>query len=125
MSSTSPKKNTDKQVAKFNRQKCIALLEQMTKSLFRMFRTKTTTKEQMMARFSVMDDKLKKLGEVYLDSEYLRAMKSYIDKVPQILASAENLDEIRDINMTRLNRIQKIKNETEYKKDKHTKKFEV
>lgn len=78
-----------------------------------------------MARFSVMDDKLKKLGEVYLDSEYLRAMKSYIDKVPQILASAESLDEIRDINMTRLNRIQKIKNETEYKKDKHTKKFEV
>lgn len=90
-----------------------------------MFRTTTTTKEQMLARFLVMDEKLKKLGEVYLDSEYLRAMKLYIDKVPQILASAENLDEIRDINMTRLNRIQKIKNETEYKKDKHTKKFEV
>lgn len=125
MISSNINKNTDKQLEKFNRQRCIALLEKTTRMLYKMFYDKKTSKEQMTLRFSLSHNKLKKLGKVYLDSEYLREMVLYINKIPQQLASIETLDDIRDINMTALNRIQKIKNATEYKKEKYQNKFEI
>jgi uncharacterized protein with von Willebrand factor type A (vWA) domain len=122
---TSSNKNTDKQLEKFNRQRSIALLEKISKMLYKMFSDKAATKERMLVRFSLFYNKLKKLGEVHLDSEYLREMKSYIDNIPKKLATIKTLDEIRESNVTALNRIQKIKNSTEYKKEKYPERFEM
>ena len=88
-----------------------------------MFRDTNTTKEQLNERFFVLKIKLDQLWDIYLDAEYHREMKKYIEKLTLILKGAYNLDEIRDINMTRLNRIQKIKNAISYKKEKYVKRL--
>jgi hypothetical protein len=46
-------------------------------------------------------------------------MKNYIDKVDSELKSEFIFEEIRQTNMTQLNRLQKLKNQTSYKRDKH------
>ena len=46
-------------------------------------------------------------------------MKDYIDRLTLELESEFCLDDIREANMTLLNRLQKLKNGSSYKKDKH------
>jgi len=56
----------------------------------------------------------------YLDSEYHRAMQAYIEQMARIIQTDWELDErMRAEQMTRLNRLQKIKNTTNYKREKH------
>lgn len=61
MSSISPNATSAEKFAKYYRQKCINLLEKMTKNCFRMFRDETTTKEQLLKRFFELKEKLDKL----------------------------------------------------------------
>jgi hypothetical protein len=103
---------TPKQIATHNRQKCIQLLEKIMKNLFRMFRNKTTTKEQLNKRFFELKEKLDQLGDVYVDAEYHREMRTYVEQIALTFAGEYALDDIRDKNMSRLNRIQKLKNAT-------------
>ena len=103
---------TPKQIATHNRQKCINLLEKIMKNLFRMFRNETTTKEELHARFFVLKDRLDQLGDVYVDAEYHREMRLYVEQMALTFAGEYTLDDIRDKNMSRLNRIQKLKNAT-------------
>ena len=98
-------------------------MEKLCKNMFRMFRDETTTLEQVSKRFFVLKEKLDKLGDVYLDENYYREMKKYIDGLDWTLKGNFDLEKIRGINMTRLNRIQKVKNEGSYKKEKHNKKI--
>ncbi len=49
-------------------------------------------------------------------------MKKYIDDFEQKISLVQNIDDVRQEHLTLLNRIQKIKNESLYKKDKHQKK---
>jgi uncharacterized protein (DUF1684 family) len=65
--------------AKYYRQKCINLLEKLTKNLYRMFRDETSTKEQLLKRFFELKDKLDALGEVYLDTPYHSETRKYIE----------------------------------------------
>ncbi len=124
MTWTKPNNNTytDKQIATYNRQKCINLLEKIMKNLFRIFRDEETTKEQLSERFFALKERLDALGEVYLDAEYHREMKKYVEEMAGILAWTSTIDALREKGMTRLNRIQKTKNAITYKKEKHTKK---
>jgi len=46
-------------------------------------------------------------------------MKAYIDRLTFEVEQEFVLDDIRDANMTLLNRLQKLKNGTSYKKEKH------
>ena len=46
-------------------------------------------------------------------------MKTYIDKLHIECSGEFKFDDIRDANMTLLNRLQKLKNGTTYKKEKH------
>jgi len=46
-------------------------------------------------------------------------MKAYIFQLHQECQHEFKLDDIREVNMTHLNRLQKLKNGTSYKKDKH------
>ncbi len=112
-----------KSIATFERQKCINLLEKITKNLFRMFRDSSTTSTQLVERFFFLKKKLDELGNIYLDTDHHREMKTYIDNLANTLSSDFNLDDIRDVNMTRLNRIQKLKNANSYKREKHVKKI--
>lgn len=113
---------SDKKRATFNRQRCINLLEKITKNMFRMFRDKESTKKQIFERFSFLKEKLDELWDVYLDSEYHREMRMYIEQLVAILSSDISLDSLREEHMTRLNRLQKLKNAVTYKRKKVSKK---
>ena len=110
---------TDKQIEKYQRQRYITFLEKVTKNLFKMFRDEKTTQEQFLKKFDELKKKLDEQVAIQLNSEYHHQMKAYIDRLTLEVAQEFVLDDIRDANMTLLNRLQKLKNGTSYKKDKH------
>ncbi|MBD3794076.1 MAG: hypothetical protein IE880_07385 [Epsilonproteobacteria bacterium] len=112
-------KYTPKQIEKYQRQKYITLLEKITKNLFKMFRSEETTQEQFLQKFEELKKKLDEQPAVLLNSEYHEQMKAYIERLYQECQAEFDLNDICEINMTHLNRIQKLKNNTSYKKDKH------
>jgi hypothetical protein len=61
---------------------------------------------------------------VHLDSEYHQQLKMYIERLYVQTCETEEMsdkafDDIREAEMSNLNRLQKLKNGTSYKKDKH------
>lgn len=110
---------TAKQIEKYQRQRYITFLEKVTKNLFKMFRDEKTTQEQFLKKFEELKKRLNEQVAIQLNSEYHHQMKAYIDRLTQEVESEFKLDDIRDANMTLLNRLQKLKNGTSYKKDKH------
>jgi hypothetical protein len=112
-------KYTPKQIEKYQRQRYISLIEKISKNLFRMFRNEETTKEQFLNKFNELKKKLDEQVDIRLDSEYHHQMKAYIEKLHLESQHEFKLDDIREANMTLLNRLQKLKNGTSYKKDKH------
>lgn len=123
MNSESPHTLSAKQLAKYQRQQCINLLEKMTKYLFRMFRAQSLSEEEVATRFFVLYDKLVELKSAQLYAIYHREMRQYVDQVANIFRSDWDLSGIADDHMSRLNRLQKLKNASKYKKEKHTKKL--
>jgi len=110
---------TEKQIEKYQRQRYITFLEKVTKNLFKMFREETTTQEQFLKKFQELKRKLNEQVEIQLNSEYHQQMKTYIDQLSLEVEQTFVLDDIREANMTLLNRLQKLKNGTSYKKEKH------
>jgi len=110
---------TEKQIEKYQRQRYITFLEKVTKNLFKMFRDETTTQEQFLKKFQELKRKLNEQVEIQLNSEYHQQMKTYIDQLSLEVEQTFVLDDIREANMTLLNRLQKLKNGTSYKKEKH------
>jgi len=110
---------TPKQIEKYQRQRYITFLEKVTKNLFKMFRDETVTQEKFLKKFDELKKKLNEQVEIQLNSEYHQQMKAYIERLSAEVAQEFVLDDIRDANMTLLNRLQKLKNGTSYKKDKH------
>ncbi len=110
---------TEKQIEKYQRQRYITFLEKVTKNLFKMFRDEETTQTQFLTKFTELKKKLDEQVSIQLNSEYHQQMKSYIDRLTFEIESEFSLDDIREANMTLLNRLQKLKNGTSYKKDKH------
>ena len=115
---------TQKQIDKFNRQKYIVELEKISKNLFRMFRDGNVTAEDFVKKFSQLKSKFDEKEEVQLESEYHQQLKEYITRIYQNTCATEaftdkDLSDIREAEMSNLNRLQKLKNGTSYKKDKH------
>ena len=115
---------TQKQIDKFNRQKYITELEKISKNLFRMFRDEKVDAENFQAKFSLLKKKFDEKSEIQLDSEYHQQLKNYIERLfGQTCASEafddKALDDIREVEMSNLNRLQKLKNGSSYKKEKH------
>ncbi len=50
-------------------------------------------------------------------------MKQYIDNFEQNISHVQDIDTVRQKHLTQLNRIQKIKNVSLYKKDKHQERY--
>ena len=114
---------TPKQIEKYQRQKYIASLEKITKNLFRLLRYEETTAEKFTSRLHEMMEQLAKLEQPRMDSEYLRQTQSYIERLHTDTQSEAFDDiryrEIREAEMSNLNRLQKLKNKGTYKKEKH------
>ena len=115
---------TQKQIDKFNRQKYITELEKVSKNIFRMLRDSHVQSQDFVLKFEQLKTKFDERVEVQLDSEYHRQLKVYILRLHRDTCSNEDFtdkifDDIRDAEMSNLNRLQKLKNGTSYKKDKH------
>lgn len=115
---------TQKQIDKFNRQKYITELEKISKNLFRMLRDTKITASSFMVKFEQLKKKFDEKESIHLDSEYHQQLKEYIQRLYQQTCLAKSfedkeLDDIREAEMSNLNRLQKLKNGTTYKKDKH------
>jgi len=115
---------TQKQIDKFNRQKYITSLDKIAKNLFRMFRNEEVCSQKFMLKFEELKKKFDEKEKVHLDSEYHQQLQEYIERLYLQTCSVKlfddkTLNEIRDAEMSNLNRLQKLKNATSYKKDKH------
>jgi hypothetical protein len=115
---------SQKQIDKFNRQKYITELEKISKNLFRMLRDDKTTATSFMVKFKQLKKKFDEREEMHLDSEYHQQLKVYIARLYGQTCGIEvfsdkNFSDIREAEMSNLNRLQKLKNGTSYKKDKH------
>ena len=119
---------TPKQIEKYKRQKYISALEKCTKNLFKLFRSEKSTLESYTNKFKEVKKDLDKLGEIRLDGEYLKKTKEYIELLYKrtILNeefSEKEFEDIKNSELTNLNRLQKMKNRTKYSKDKHKNDF--
>jgi phosphate uptake regulator len=115
---------TQKQIDKFNRQKYIVELEKISKNLFRMFRDDKVAAQDFVRKFGQLKSKFDEKEEVHLESEYHQQLKEYIVRIHVRTCLVEvftdkELSDIREAEMSNLNRLQKLKNGTSYKKDKH------
>jgi hypothetical protein len=115
---------TQKQIDKHKRQKQIADLEKTGKNLFRMFRDKEISASNFITKFTKLREKRNAEESVPLDMEYYRELESYIDQLYRQTVSLEDFDDekldlIREREMGNLNRLQKLKNSSSYKKTKH------
>jgi hypothetical protein len=116
---------TPKQIEKYRRQKYIALLEKITKNLFRLLRNEATTARAFADKLHALVEQLDALEAPRMDTEYLRLTHAYIVRLHRE-TQHETFDDaryadMREAEMSNLNRLQKLKNQTEYKKDKHKK----
>jgi len=96
----------------------------VSKNLFRMFRDEKVTSQDFTVKFEQLKKKFDERESVQLDSEYHHQLKSYIerlyrDTVADSQFDDEKFSDIRDAEMSNLNRLQKLKNATSYKKEKH------
>ena len=115
---------TQKQIDKFNRQKYIAELEKIGKNIFRMLRDENIDSKDFVLKFEQLKKKLDERVEIHLNSDYHRQLKEYVVRLYRatcgnIEFADKDLENIREAEMSNLNRLQKLKNGTSYKKDKH------
>ncbi|SFV90325.1 hypothetical protein MNB_SV-4-359 [hydrothermal vent metagenome] len=102
-------------------------LEKIGKNLFRMFRDGESTSDTFVLKFTSLKEKLDQREAVRLESEYHQMLKEYIERLYRETCMNDvfddiMLDNIRDAEMSNLNRLQKLKNASSYKKAKHRQK---
>ncbi len=116
---------TPKQIEKYNRQKYINQIDKITKNIFRMLRNNTEL-DTFRVKLNEMVNKLNELATIRLDTEYLNESHLYINrffnKITQENFTQKDLEDIKEAEMSNLNRLQKMKNKTSYKKAKHKQK---
>lgn len=114
---------TQKQIDKHQRQKYIAYMEKMTKNLFRMFRNESTQSSDFVIKYIAMMEKFVTYENIFLDNEYHRQLQTYLVRIAAICSddgfTHEQFEDMREAEMSNLNRLQKLKNQTSYKKEKH------
>jgi len=112
-----------RQIEKYQRQKYIAFLDKISKNLFRLLRHEETTAEAFASKLHAMMEEFSKLETPRMDSEYLRQAQDYVDRLYAETRS-DGFDDARyadicEAEMSNLNRLQKLKNKSSYKKEKH------
>jgi len=89
-----------------------------------MLRDEKICSEKFHTKFTELKRKFDEKTDVNLDSEYHKQLKSYIERLYQQTCLCDTFDnkafdDLREAEMSNLNRLQKLKNGTSYKKDKH------
>jgi hypothetical protein len=90
-----------------------------------MLRKEKITFQDFTLKFAELMAKRDAIERVRLDTEYLRALERYIDALYKRVKS-ESMDEedfafFRETECSNLNRLQKMKNESGYRKEKYKK----
>jgi len=122
------KNYTPKQIEKYKRQKYISALNKCTKNLFKLFRDDSTTYNSFKNKFKALKDELDKLDEIRLNSEHSKKSKEYIQNLYNATINNQNFThndflDIKDSELTKLNRLQKLKNKSKYSKEKHKERY--
>jgi hypothetical protein len=121
---------SQKQIERYHRQKYMSTLEKTGKNIFRMFRDGTVDACKFQERFNALVVKLENTSTTQqLDSEYHKELQHYIHRLYKETCQNEAFDNamlsnIKQAEMSNLNRLQKLKNNTAYKKEKHKQKEE-
>ena len=115
---------TQKQIDKYNRQKYIAELEKISKNIFKMLRDLNIDSNSFSIKLASMIKKLHEKEAIRLEGEYNQKLKEYILALYEKTKNVEQfndiiLNELREPEMSNLNRLQKLKNKNSYKKEKH------
>lgn len=89
-----------------------------------MFRDENVSSEKFFNKFVELKKKFDEKVVIQLDSEYHQQLKMYIERLYAQTCEVEEFNDkifndLRDAEMSNLNRLQKLKNGTSYKKDKH------
>ena len=89
-----------------------------------MFRDENVAAEDFVKKFKQLKSKFDEKEEVQLESEYHQQLKEYITRIYVSTCLVEeftdkDFSDMREAEMSNLNRLQKLKNGTSYKKDKH------
>jgi len=115
---------TQAQIDKYNRQRYIANLEKITKNLYKMLREESTTQEKFINKFHELKTALNKLPKIELYASYHKEILDFINTFYKE-ATGEDfvLEDVRQAQMSNLNRLQKSKNNNTYKKLKHKNSF--
>jgi hypothetical protein len=89
-----------------------------------MLRDEKVTSQEFTVKFEQLKQRFDKRESVHLDSEYHQQLRQYIERLYQDTAgnrsfNDEKFADIREAEMSNLNRLQKLKNASSYKKEKH------
>ena len=115
---------TQKQIEKYKRQKYISALNKCTKNLYKIFRDKSSTYDIYKTKFKALKDEIDKYDSIRLNSEHSKLTKEYINNLYNQTVnnqefSEDDFLEIKEAQLTKLNRLQKLKNKTKYSKGKY------
>lgn len=115
---------TQTQIDKYNRQRYISYLEKITKNLYKMLRDETTTQEQFIYKFQELKRAFDKLPSIDIYTSHHKEILTYIENFYKEISDENfNLEDVRQAQMSNLNRLQKTKNNNSYKKEKHKKSY--
>jgi len=115
---------TQAQIDKYNRQRYITHLEKISKNLYKMLRDENITQEKFINRFIELKKSFDKLPQSDIYTTHHKEILLYIENFYKETMSEEfDLEDIRQAQMSNLNRLQKNKNNNSYKKEKHKKRF--
>ena len=89
-----------------------------------MLRDDKVNAEAFVVKFEELKKKFDKREAIHLDSEYHQQLQVYIVRLHTSTCNDSEFtdkifSDIREAEMSNLNRLQKLKNGTSYKKDKH------
>jgi len=89
-----------------------------------MFRNEETKASGFIRKFRELKEKLSAMEKTPLDLEYYRELERYIHRLFNLIVNTDDFDDamlndIREAEMSNLNRLQKMKNSNSYKKVKH------
>ncbi len=119
---------TPKQIEKYKRQKYINALTKCTKNLFKLFRSEESSYESYKKRFTLLKKEIDNLDKIRLDSEHSKKVDEYLQElykrtIEERNYSEKEFQELKSIELTNLNRLQKLKNRKKYSKTKHKNNF--
>ena len=114
---------TPKQIEKYNRQKYISYIEKIKKNLYLSFRNHSIDAKTLKIKMQELMQGFSKLEKIRLDTEYIKESQNYIEDIYKHIMSKDfddkQLNSIRQEQIGILNRLQKMKNKSRYKKDKY------